>query len=387
MRRTLRRALWRVCALGGVIAWAVPLGTAHAQQVTASLETGVVSVRFAEQARFSALTVSPAVRLRTAHTSSGVGGTFSQVGAAGWSQQGTLFGSLFTGVSRRGWLGEGSVALGGSRFPDGLATSQAIGSARLHWLGNIAGAWAGAGAGTMYDGAQRRGVRQLELGLSARQELMGATLLATPTVTDDTLRYTDVLAALTVSRGPLDLSASLGGRAGAELPIVGGDQRVWGNVALTFWLAPRTALTAGAGTYPVDLTQGFPAGRYVSAGLRFGEGRRVDVDAAVARQVARRAARAVGVQTLTVERIDASTVEIRVRAAGAARVEIQGDPTGWAPVSLTAARAGWWVARVTVARTTFELVLRVDGGAWLVPPGAEPVTDEFGGRSGRLSVP
>jgi hypothetical protein len=377
----------RAVALGWMMTWAVPSGAAHAQQVTASLETGVVSVRFAEQARFSAVTLSPTVRLRTAHSSSGLSGTLSQVGAAGWSQQGTLYSSLFTGVSARGFLGEGSVAVGGSRFPDGLATSQAIGSARLHWLGAVAGAWVGGGGGTMFDGVAHRGVRQLELGLSARRELLGATLLATPTVTDDTLRYTDLLAALTVSRGPFDLSASLGGRAGATLPIVGGDQRVWGNAALTVWLAPRTALTAGAGTYPVDLTQGFPAGQYVSAGLRLGATRRADVDAAVARRAARRAARGVGVAALVAERIDDATVELRVKAPGAQRVEIQGDPTGWAPMLLTPTRGGWWVGRVSVTRVTFELVLRVDGGAWLVPPDAEPVTDEFGGQSGRVSVP
>lgn len=370
-----------------MIAWAVPLGVAHAQQVSASIETGVASVRFAEQERFSALTLSPNLRVRTGHTSSGVSGTLSQLGATGWSQQGTMYSSLFTGISSRGWLGEGSVALGGSRFPDGLATSQAIGSARLHWLGAVTGAWVGGGAGAMYDGATRRGVRQAEVGVSARRELIGATLVATPTVTDDTLRYTDLLAAIAVSRGPLDVSASLGGRAGAALPIVGGDQRVWGNVALTAWLAPRAALTIGAGTYPVDLTQGFPAGQYVSAGLRVGASRRADVAAAAERRAARRVAREVGVRTLVVERIDPSSVEIRVRVPGAHGVEIQGDPTGWAAVSLTPARDGWWVTRLAVSRATFELVMRVDGGAWLVPPGADPVTDEFGGRSGRLSIP
>jgi hypothetical protein len=350
--------------------------------VTASIETGVVSVQFAEQARFSAVTLTPTVRVRSAHSSIGASGTFSQIGATGWSQQGTLLGSMFTGVSRRGFLGEGGVSVGGSRFPDGLATSQAIGSARLHWLGTKVGAWVGGGGGTMYDGSMRRGVGQGEIGLSARGELSGLTLMATPTVTDDTISFTDLLAAMTVSRGPFDLSASVGGRTGAAFPVIGGDQRVWGNVALTVWLAPRAALTAGTGTYPVDFTQGFPAGQYMSAGIRLGAPRRVDVEGAAERRAARRAAGEVGVRSLVVERVDARTVELRVRAPGAKRVEVQGDPTGWSAVPLREASDGWWVGRLPVSRSTFELVLRVDGGPWLVPPGAEPVTDEFGGRSG-----
>ena len=377
-------------AIAVVIAWAAPQGVAHAQQVTASVETGVVSVQFAEQARFSAVTLSPAVRVRTAHTSLGASGTFSQVGAAGWSQQGTLLASLFTGVSRQGFLGEGGVALGGSRFPDGLATSQAIGSARVHWLGSMLGAWVGGGGGTMFDGSMNRGVRQGEVGIAARREVFGLTLMVTPTVTDDaddTIAFTDILAAMSASRGPFDLNASLGGRTGAAFPVIGGDQRLWGNVALSLWLAPRVALTAGTGTYPVDFTQGFPAGQYVSAGLRFGATRRVDVAGAAERRAARRAAREVGVRSLLLRRLDATTVEIRVRVPGASSVEVQGDPTGWAAVPLRAASDGWWVGRLPVTRSIFELVLRVDGGPWLVPPGAEPVTDEFGGRSGRFSVP
>ena len=34
-----------------------------------------------------------------------------------------------------------------------------------------------------------------------------------------------------------------------------------------------------------------------------------------------------------------------------------------------------------------RVVLRLDGGEWLVPPGVESVTDEFGGRVGRVTLP
>lgn len=371
-----------------VLAWAAPQGAAHAQLLTATLGAGAVSVRFADEARFAATTLSPALQLRAAHFSGTLSATFSQVGAGQWSRQGTVAASAFTNVSARGWLGEASLAAGGSVFPAGASTSQLIGSARAHWLGAHASAWLGGGAGTMNDGISWRAVRQAEVGLSSRRGVAGLTLLATPTVADDTLRYADLLAALQWSRGAVDLVTSLGGRLGATLPFVaGGDQRLWGNVTLTAWVAPRVALTAGAGTYPVDLTQGFPAGQYVSLGLRFGGQRSPLVTEALERQRADVAAREAGITTMQVWRLGSDRLRIRLRAPGAARVELMGDPTRWSVVPLVAEGDGWWRLDLHSAADVIELVLRLDGGAWLVPPGAEAVTDEFGGRSGRVVLP
>jgi hypothetical protein len=35
---------------------------------------------------------------------------------------------------------------------------------------------------------------------------------------------------------------------------------------------------------------------------------------------------------------------------------------------------------------THEIALRVDGGAWVVPPGLTMIRDEFGGLSGILVI-
>jgi hypothetical protein len=245
----------------------------------------------------------------------------------------------------------------------------------------------GGSLGSMNDGLVWRSVRQAELGASVPLRGSQLTLMATPSITDDTLRYTDLLAVLGGSSGVFDLSASVGGRLGAALPIVGGDQRLWGGVSVAAWLAPRVALTVASGTYPVDVTQGFPAGRYLSAGIRLGAMRSVRAaDIARAGRI-RREAREAGVTGFALRRIEDGLYEVRVRASNAREVLLSGDVTGWRPLALVRDVDGWWRGRLVIPSATAELVVRVDGGAWLVPPGAEEIVDEFGGRSGRIVVP
>src|SRR6185436_20917645 len=66
----------------------------------------------------------------------------------------------------------------------------------------------------------------------------------------------------------VELVASLGMRSGQRIPTVGGGGKAWGSVGATYWLTSRVGLVAGAGTYPVDLTQGFPGGRFATLSVR-----------------------------------------------------------------------------------------------------------------------
>lgn len=362
------------------------MGGAGAQHVMASLAAGAVSLRFTGQESVVAATISPALRLRSTHAALGIAGTVSQVDPGRWSSQGTLVGSLFSPVVGTGWLGEASVVAGGSTFP-GISTSQVVAGLRVHRLGVRAAGWMGASAGTMHDGVAARAVRQLDLGVNWLGERATLSAVASPTVTDDTLHYTDLFALVATSRGPFDAIASLGARAGAALPIPGGDRRIWGGLSVNTWLGEYLALTVGVGTYPVDVTQGFPAGRYVALGLRVGASRAPRAVEYEARRALRREARAAGVTAFELGRISAGMVELRVRAPAAGRVEVTGDLTGWRPVALVPGSDGWWTGRFPSTSRMIELVLRVGDGPWIIPPGAEVSTDEFGGRSGRVVVP
>jgi 1,4-alpha-glucan branching enzyme len=78
---------------------------------------------------------------------------------------------------------------------------------------------------------------------------------------------------------------------------------------------------------------------------------------------------------------------IRLRAPSARRVEIVGDFTRWQAVSLSPAGDGWWTVTLPIAAGTYQANIRVDGGAWLVPPGATALADEDGGIVGVLVLP
>ena len=67
-------------------------------------------------------------------------------------------------------------------------------------------------------------------------------------------------------------------------------------------------------------------------------------------------------------------------------VEITGDFTQWDPVRLTRGSDGSWTAVFPISAGTHQLNVRVDGGAWRVPPGLLAATDEFGGAVGILTI-
>lgn len=374
--------LWALGAFG-VVAPALA-----AQESGASLAVGAAQVRFADEPAFTSLTVTPALTLRGMPGVLTLNATFAKVGTAGWSQQGVATGSLFSPLTRGRLLFEATGTAGGSRFPGGYETGQALVGVRAHRLGDRLSAWGGAFAGGLHDGATWRRVEQAELGIAGTGRYHRGSLVASPAIVSDTLRYMDVLAAYGTARGAWDVTLSLGARAGTLPLLVGGDQRVWGGAQLALWLAPRRAMVVGVGTYPVDVTQGFPAGQYVSLGFRIGTRRSLAAEAQSEAWASRDVAAAEGLLAFSATRGDDGTIAIAVRADGAERVELSGDITRWQTVALVRGRDGrWWGRFPAPATDVVEIALRIDGGEWLVPPGTETVRDEFGGVAGRLVLP
>jgi hypothetical protein len=76
---------------------------------------------------------------------------------------------------------------------------------------------------------------------------------------------------------------------------------------------------------------------------------------------------------------------IRLRLAGATRVELMADFTDWQPMELEG-RGGVWERAVPLAPGTYRLLIRIDGGEWVAPPGLAVVDDDFGGKVGLLVV-
>jgi hypothetical protein len=293
-------------------------------------------------------------------------------------------------------LAELGGSAGGSAHEDGARTGEVIGVARAHLMTAQRGAWLGAGAGTTWDGIDWQPVRTAEIGAWAYVGATTALATVTPTAVADTIRYTDAELAVRFDLARAELGFAGGVRAGDRLPTFGGSSRGWGSVSITGWVAPNAAVVASAGSYPVDFAQGFPGGRFLSIGVRFGSRtshRDHASDAAGTMAALGIAASAPNVSTpesvlaLRVGDDGVGGRVIRVQALRAATVELMGDFTRWEPIRLKSAGSGWWTVTLPIESGTHEVNVRANGRAWMVPPGLTSLDDEFGGVVGVLVVP
>jgi hypothetical protein len=75
-----------------------------------------------------------------------------------------------------------------------------------------------------------------------------------------------------------------------------------------------------------------------------------------------------------------------LRCRDASRVELAADFTDWAPIALTQTEYDWWETSLTIAPGLHQVQVRLDGGAWQVPPGLPRTHREFAGDAGVLVV-
>ena len=372
---------------GAVGAFLLCASTGAAQRVQSSLDLGAVSLRYADTLNATAATLTPDVRFDWERAIAQAAGTFSQFTEGGWSAQAFASGSLFT-ATRRGLLGELAAIAGGSTHKDGTRTGQAIGNIRLHAMRASSGVFAGAGGGGTWDGAVWRRLLLGELGGWVQTPQGTALLTITPVAVDDSVRYLDGQLTLTRSFNNIDFSVLAGGRGGGQNPGVETQTRAWGSLSAVAWVRPRIALTASGGTYPIDPTQGFPGGRFVSVSVRLANSQRRAIvpgpDSATLEDPV-----IAGTGSIEGFRADpraSGSVLLAVNARGAQLVEITGDFTGWVPVSLRSTGDGWWTSEFRLVPGQYEMNVRMDQGSWVVPPGLLPLKDEFGGSVGLLVI-
>lgn len=372
---------------GAVGAFLLYASVGAAQRVQGSLDAGAVSLRYADTLNATAATLTPDVRVDWERAIAQAAGTFSQFTEGGWSAQASTSGSLFT-ATRRGLLGELAAIAGGSAHQDGTRTGQAIANIRLHSMRASSGVFGGTGGGGTWDGTVWRRLLLGELGGWVQSPLGAALLTITPVAVDDSVRYLDGQLTLTRSFNNIDFSALAGGRGGSQNPGVETETRAWGSLSAVAWVRPRIALTASGGTYPVDPTQGFPGGRFLSVSVRLATSQRRATapgrDSATLEDSG--VTRTGSVEEFRAERRPSGSVVLRVNAPAAKLVEITGDFTGWVPVSLRSTGDGWWTSEFRLGPGQYEVNMRVDRGSWVAPPGLLPLKDEFGGSVGLLII-
>jgi len=313
-------------------------------------------------------------------------GTFSQFTSGGWSSQGALSGSLFS-PAVRGLFGEVGGFAGGSAHQDGTRTGEVVANLRLHYMRATSEVFLGAGVGRTSFGDGPNTVWLGEVGVSTRIRDIDATFTASP-VALDSIKYADSQLSLSLSRGKLDFDALLGFRVGDQLTGLGATARTWGSLSAVAWLKPHLAAVLSGGTYPIDPTQGFPGGRFVSASIRFARGRSQQLQPAsrAQRQDSAGPENAPTVERFFWEKSGVQDVTLSVIASRAQAVEVSGDFTNWTPIRLALAGGGRWTVTLPLKPGKYQMNLRIDGGNWLVPPGLLSMSDEFGGTVGLLVV-
>jgi hypothetical protein len=288
-------------------------------------------------------------------------------------------------------LGEVGGFAGGSTHNDGTRTGELIANVRAHFPRLGSELFVGIGAGRTWDGFEGRNLLAGEVGASVGLGSSNALFTVSPTMVGDSIKYADSQGSFSWTRQAVDLAAVLGFRVGDQLTTLGGHARAWANVSVVYRMTPRFGFVAAGGSYPVDPTQGFPGGRFVSLSLRITRAPYPipppPSDASPELQT--RDITSQGSLVLTgfaAKREKGGGLTVQVNAPAARVVEISGDFTNWTPLQLVRSETGWWVVTLPIARGNYQMNVRVDGGQWLVPPGLLSIVDEFGGAVGLLVV-
>ncbi|MDF1505100.1 glycogen-binding domain-containing protein [Roseisolibacter sp. H3M3-2] len=385
---------------GGARAAGAQFGT----RVTAGIDVGAASVGYDEFERASLVSVTPSVRVEGARTMFVARGAYSRFETGSSALQGSVAGSI---VSPAFWRlrAEAFATASATRYRDNPAASNVNALGRLHFATPTYGVWGGAGAGFVAQGQFfPDALYQLDAGAWRRIGRTVYAVSATPTWVGapdalgyqgtppaGRLDYTDYGASMRWQHPSAEFVATAGLRADAGPDRIPGAKR-WLESWTTVWVTRRLAIVGGAGAFPTDVQQGLPGGRYASVALRVATGRPPVNDPAVRAELTlpyelNRLRRG----RLLAERFtvadDASGLRvITVRVPDARYVELMADFTDWLPAQLQRVGEGEWRLAVAIAPGVHRVNLRVDGGAWTVPPGLNAVRDDFGGEVGLLIV-
>jgi hypothetical protein len=370
------------------LATAAPL---HGQRsVNVGLDVGGAIVRYDGFLSSGAASITPTLRLATPHTTldARASSLFFQSGRS--SVSGDVDGSWLAASSRTGAGLRLEASAGGSQYATSYRYAYGLAGVRLVveprggpsvWLAGRGGA---SGSSTPRDvadplfdtGAVHASMGAAEASMGIASHLRAASLraeLRAERVGAERLAEGTVAGAWNAGRLAFDA------RAGARRARLD-DVRAFAEGGATVRVNERLGVSLHAGRYASDPLQGIVAGRFaeLTAHFSLGAPRR-----AVAREPAMGAFTRLG---FDVRLLADGGRELRFRVPGAARVEIMADFTNWQPVVLRAVGDERWALTARLPPGVHRVNVRIDGGAWTVPPGLTAVADEFGGAVGLLIV-
>jgi len=360
-----------------------------AQRVETDLDVGAAVLRYADTLNATTFGLTPHVSADWREMTLDAAATYSQFTSGGSALQGSiLFARSFR--LKDDLLYEIGGFAGGSTHNDGSNTGQGLVDTKLRFAFRRADLFLGVAAGRACYGGSCSRLLIGESGVSAVRGPASGAVTFTPSMVSDSIRYADLQGMFFWSRDQLDVGVSAGHRFGDQLQEFGTDTRTWASFSATQWVRPRIGIVLGAGSYPMDLTQGFPGGRFASLSVRIRTGTFGQrLSAAETPAIATESDIAVpSVAEFRAVREGRNRVTFSTTITGAASVDITGDFTQWKPVALTRnpLRPEVWSTSVSMPPGKYQMNIRVNTGPWSVPPGLLPLTDEFGGAVGLLVI-
>ena len=362
----------------------------------ASIDAGYAYVRFTGFQGSGAMTLAPTLELERRSLFARGTASISRFESGRWSTSGSAGVSAFS-PAWRGLRGEAAASGNATAYRE-TRTAQVLGQARVHLHADSMGGWLGAGSGTsrygddwqphtLLDAGAWLRTHSLDLSISlssATYAFVDSTQITAPDgnggIDTSFTRFrrtgyvTDAVGSMAWSYGRIDLDVSAGFRPISRYV----DDRKWASIAATAWVRPSMALVATIGRQPENPLQNLAGLHYASLAMRIGGRARV-------RPVVPEELRAMATD-FTVIGASGPSRTIYVQAPGAGSVELAGPFTDWTPRAFSRIGRELWVLALPVAPGTYDVVIRIDGGPWVPPPGLPAFDDDFNGRVGRLVV-
>jgi len=265
---------------------------------------------------------------------------------------------------------------------------------RAHLLGTAWGAWAGGSGGNVHLERTAFPATTGDLGVWYRRGEQRVTLsgLTVNTSTVSTLIFSDQTVVRV--RDPVRYAdVSLIGHGAwrrFEIDATALSRHVWKGelesvpaaaVAGAWWATPNVAIVAALGRQLADPIRGTVRARYATLAVRLSAERHGSIA-----PLRKPPSVAPGAASLIATPTEKGATTILVQAHGARRVELMGDLTGWEAKDLDRT-GGRWELRLTTQPGAHHVLVRVDGGKWIVPVNLPRLDDELGGTVGLVVIP
>jgi hypothetical protein len=388
-RRRTRRAALRIVCLGVVLPT-----TALAQASHATLEVGAARLRQRAVPRTHAATAGVSLRHDAPRFALAAAGGVTLADDDRSTTQGLVAASVLGPAGgRMRWELGGTLTAFDQGDADMTAGAYLLG--REYFAAGRVGGWVGIAFGGVNDLGSWSPTRSAELVTWYASPL--ARLSASGVLIDtrsepygpqnqqvtDPVTYADgTIGARWTFRRRVDVDARVGMRfisRGALTPT-GRGTRPFAAVDAAFRVTPQVALAAAVGRQLSDLARGTPDTRFAALSLRFTM-RAPAKSSSPVRPMPNDALRLALVVGDT-----SGQARLIVTAPRGELVELAASFTQWQPVPL-ARRGDRWELDLPVPSGAHRVLVRVDGGPWVVPANLPAADDDFGGRVGIVTVP